>query len=465
LVLEKNTGNIVESLKYILESKLANIDWIINPVTTIPDFLAPKDSILIESKKRKSGGWSFLNLNNKYPIFISRNLNDSKTSGNAFTGIFRISLEKLKKTVKEIKADDLIFVVDSLYKKYSINIRKVKWFDIGHSVNYWDTKSRLVSSRHFNKISIDLIKGVVIKKSSQIQKIKSQSNYVKRLPEDLKILFPRQNEKVSIENGFAIQKMEYYAYPTLAEIYIYWQIDYVKWERIFDSLYFIIQEFVKYPSKISFTEHQTFYSKKTFSRVRDFFIQVEDFYPEFKNNQEIFVNGKLLKNIHLLTPWINEYINKMFRPKENCLMHGDFCFNNIIYDPYGGTIRLIDPRGQMTNSGNIHSGDLKYDIAKLIHSSVYGYDLIVSGYYEINRENKNFTYKIFFGKNHEILKKLSEEFIKKFDIPIMDINFIVATLFLSMASLHSDDKKRQTLMFLHGLTLINSIYDTQSKIQ
>ena len=97
-------------------------------------------------------------------------------------------------------------------------------------------------------------------------------------------------------------------------------------------------------------------------------------------------------------------------------MHGDLCFNNILYDPYGGTIRLIDPRGQMSSDSGSNSGDIKYDLAKLAHSGIYGYDYLISGLFELKILENSFEYSIQDGPNQAIIAELIEELIQSLDI-------------------------------------------------
>jgi hypothetical protein len=54
-----------------------------------------------------------------------------------------------------------------------------------------------------------------------------------------------------------------------------------------------------------------------------------------------------------------------------------------------------------------------------------------------------------------------EQLIEKNGYKFEDIKFIMGTLFLSMCPLHRDSPKRQMTFFLHGLKIINEVYDSQ----
>jgi hypothetical protein len=65
---------------------------------------------------------------------------------------------------------------------------------------------------------------------------------------------------------------------------------------------------------------------------------------------------------------------------DECLVHGDFCFSNIFYDFRSVSIKVIDPRGELPDGRRSIYGLQSYDFAKLAHSAIGGYDLIITGY-------------------------------------------------------------------------------------
>ena len=84
-------------------------------------------------------------------------------------------------------------------------------------------------------------------------------------------------------------------------------------------------------------------------------------------------------------------INKLFCKDDNCLIHGDLCFSNILYDVPNNQYRIIDPRGKW---GDSVFGDIKYDLAKLRHSIVGGYDSINNGLFSINQKDNSLKMNI-----------------------------------------------------------------------
>ena len=139
-------------------------------------------------------------------------------------------------------------------------------------------------------------------------------------------------------------------------------------------------------------------------------------------------------------------------------MHGDLCFNNILFEPFSSTIRLIDARGSFGNQSATIYGDQKYDYAKLSHSAVHFYDYILAGRYQFEIKQENINYSFHTNENYEVIANRCNNQIKKDGYSVNDINFIVGILFLSMTPLHSEDSLRQKLMFIHGLYILNKFF-------
>ena len=136
-------------------------------------------------------------------------------------------------------------------------------------------------------------------------------------------------------------------------------------------------------------------------------------------------------------------------------MHGDFCFNNILYDLNSGILRLIDARGSFGESCVGIYGDIKYDLAKLTHSVIGGYDFIVNGGFHLSADRNQYIYTINFRDTTAYLTSLNRKLIQQFGFKESDILFLVGLLFVSMCPIHQDDPRRQAVMYLHGIKYIN----------
>src|SRR5262249_49070137 len=95
--------------------------------------------------------------------------------------------------------------------------------------------------RAFNELTIDPILGTITKRSRNVEKFIDEINYLRLLPRDLAVLFPRVVDySVSWDSPFVT--LEYYGYPSLAEAYVFEHVDPGVWERIFVPLRSIIAE-------------------------------------------------------------------------------------------------------------------------------------------------------------------------------------------------------------------------------
>jgi hypothetical protein len=64
-----------------------------------------------------------------------------------------------------------------------------------------------------------------------------------------------------------------------------------------------------------------------------------------------------------------------------CIWHGDFHFANILFDFRSQRVKVVDPRGMLSDGTITMFGDARYDISKLVHSVVGMYDSVLAGRY------------------------------------------------------------------------------------
>ena len=129
------------------------------------------------------------------------------------------------------------------------------------------------------------------------------------------------------------------------------------------------------------------------------------------------------------------------------ILHGDFHFGNIIYNPFSHSFKLVDPRGIWNNENSTWGVNL-YDHAKFYQSIYCGYCFIAS-------DNS-----ISLGKQ-ETINKL----IEYTDNKLLSLNYSVsyiklaktysAFLLLSAIPFHNDNKERQKRMLNTSLKLLN----------
>lgn len=457
IVAIQNSSSVIDTLNQSLKILNPTDEVIVNLVTTIPTTMPSKNTAQISSIKESNADWSGVKLLGDTIDFYYKT-SSNFIQCNAFTGVFRCFAKDLDSVItNKLEQKDLLNVVEDLYSKNNMQFEYSEWIDCGHELNFYDAKAKLISSRSFNSIKIETIVGVITKSSKNIKKFNDEIRYIELIPKEIKIFFPSIYSDVRLDSDCASVKMEYYGYSTLAEYMLYWNIKNYVWEKIFQAIYIVLTRFKQYKYSIGFNAYYDFYFNKTLNRVDEFKKQLSNFDDLFTS--EVIINGRKLKNFDILEPLIELKINKLYSENDFCIMHGDLCFNNILYDIRSGIIRLIDARGSFGDSCIGIYGDIKYDLAKLSHSIIGGYDFIVNNLFSLEINNNLFTYSIMQRENYQELVRLNEVLIEQLGYKKEDILFLVGLLFISMCSLHNDDTNRQITMYLHGITLLNDYID------
>lgn len=212
--------------------------------------------------------------------------------------------------------------------------------------------------------------------------------------------------------------------------------------------------FKKYHGSVSHDDYRTIYIDKTEQRIQTLLEENKLFRDLFENN-EIFINNVKYSNWPIIKEKIYSKTKKLYNDKNNCFLHGDLCFSNILYDIHNGIFKLIDPRGKW---GLTIFGDLKYDIAKLRHSVVGNYDSIINGLYAVSRKNSKIIIDIFQPKIHKEISTYFDELISNY-WNLNDIKLIEGLLFISMLPLHKDSLDKQIALFSVGIQRLNEVID------
>jgi hypothetical protein len=105
------------------------------------------------------------------------------------------------------------------------------------------------------------------------------------------------------------------------------------------------------------------------------------------------------------------------------------------------------------------AGDIRYEIAKLYHSLIGGYDYIIANRFLIEEESLKF-YLDDNAKIDRLGKKFETLVLDRFlPISLNEILAINVLLFISMVPLHSDNKKRQEAFLLNSKRLYQLLTD------
>ena len=417
-----------------------------------------KNFVLTSNEFLNTENWCVITKNEEKlnEIFDKKILENNKKYHALVGCYFFNNVNLLKNSLDEFKNDERLeisSIIKKIKKKEEFNSETAQeWLDVGHLENYFSTKQFVLKTRYFNRLQFDESRENVIKTSTNNEKLVNEINWYKQIPDEILDLVPKISDSSVQKNPFI--KLEYIKHPTLSELWLYGEFSSNFWKEIINDLFIIIQKFKKHNHHVTKQEYNSIYFQKTQDRINEL-MQDNQIFKEIFEQDFIFINSKKQKNWKLMKDQINEKINIMFNEKDNCLIHGDLYFSNILYDSEKRNFKLIDPRGKW---GHGIAGDIKYDIAKIRHSIVGGFDTITNGLYSANYQGPNkIEYNVFVSKNNQTIRNELDNIIEQ-NWKLDEIKMIEGLLFISMLPLHSDNFERQLALFCIGIERLNEIF-------
>ena len=168
-----------------------------------------------------------------------------------------------------------------------------------------------------------------------------------------------------------------------------------------------------------------FYQKKTFERV-------ELFYSNFGHQDGLeLINSQSMPSLESLFSdldwnWLADGLPGRF--------HGDFHFENILWDAEQSRFTFLDWRQDF--GGDLSTGDIYYDFAKLLHGLIISHDLIAGNFYKAEWGQDEITFDF---HRKQILVECEEYFKSWLEAQGHDtkkVRVLTALIFLNIASLH-----------------------------
>jgi hypothetical protein len=146
--------------------------------------------------------------------------------------------------------------------------------------------------------------------------------------------------------------------------------------------------------------------------------------------------------------------------QEVAVLHGDLCLSNILFDKRSRLLRFIDPRGASTEDELW--GDAYYDVAKLSHSVLGGYDFINSELFEIVVDEA-LTLQVRFERS--ALGEHEAAFVDRIAAQGFDpvrVRLYEASLFLSMLPLHAEAPRKLVAFALTAASILEEVSAARS---
>ena len=423
------------------------------------------DFVLMSNEFETPANWCVVtSKDGKLDLIFDKKKDLEKTDEQyALVGVYYFDdLTSLKHAYAQFNHKEWIEISD-LIKKYKEEkvisaIICEQWHDTGHVENYFVSKQMLLKARYFNSLKFDRSLEIVTKTSENTSKLINEIEWYKQIPNDLSKLIPKIIDFDQSKKPFL--KLEYIKHPTLAELWLYSDFSSKLWIEILKKLFEILNQFKKYPAKlVPPSDYHFIYKTKTDDRIQELTNSNESF-RHILASDVLFINGKKYRNWLVIKEEIELKVHDLYHDKDNCLIHGDLCFSNIFCDFKNKNFKLIDPRGKW---GSTMFGDLKYDVAKLRHSVVGGFDTITNGLCTASVSKGNhIAMKIFEPKNHQEVYNYLDELIQN-QWNLNEIKLIEGLLFISMIPLHKDHFERQLAFYSIGIQRLNEVLDKTSE--
>lgn len=325
---------------------------------------------------------------------------------------------------------------------------KKSCFSIGDSYlssinfsEFTDSRSKDFMSRSFNTVS--KYENRIIKRSSKKDKIISEYMWYQETPDFLKDNIPNVYDLVKTKNE-ASYEMDYINSVALSDVFVFgYQNDEFIQECLKNIYAYIDLNYNKYNTSKIIKDHSDLldqlFIEKTIMRL-DLYKKEDVEILELLSTGKhyLFEKLKLIKNIFKN----NKALGAMI------YWHGDFCFSNILYEPFQDKIYFIDPRGHSKSN----SGLLFYDICKLGHSIIGGYDFIMALSDAKNNRldnilDEDFNLNDFRGGLYKLQSQRSFiMYIKRLGYNIEEVLLGIGLLFISMIPLHTGKKCKKYLI-------------------
>jgi hypothetical protein len=168
-----------------------------------------------------------------------------------------------------------------------------------------------------------------------------------------------------------------------------------------------------------------FYRDKTFERVALF-------YKNFSRQDGTeSINGVLMPELNTLLnaldwDWLSEGLPGRF--------HGDFHFENILWNANAKCFTFLDWRQDF--GGHLTTGDIYYDLAKLLHGLIISHELIAGNYFSVEWRENEIVYDFHRKQMHVECERQFGDWLEVEGYDKKKVVVLAALIYLNIAALH-----------------------------
>ena len=329
--------------------------------------------------------------------------------------------------------------------------RIAQWNDFGHIQTYFRSRRAITTARSFNMLQIDA--ATVRKSSRDTAKMQAEAAWLGTLPSPL-LPFSARLLEAGTASDVAFYRTEYQYAPTLSELLVFCQVGRSTWKNILRSCRDFLQICTRFDGGGS---GDAVLGELAVDKTRT---RLERYAREtgFDIDRQTRLDGRPLPSLRQIAAEVAGAID-LGSGRPDTVMHGDFCFSNILYNSRAARISVIDPRGYVRDGQVSMFGDTRYDLAKLSHSIAGCYDHILAGRYALRRDGSHeFAISFESSLHHGWLREALDEFeVDGVRAGSREVRAVTVGLFLSMLPLHADRPDRQAAFIANALRLYTEL--------
>jgi len=313
--------------------------------------------------------------------------------------------------------------------------------DVADLTNLVDYLSGALGARHFNTVKRSA--GNIVKFSRNKAKIKAEHDYFHLLPPAMKrwLVMPFDYSETELGASYTMERL---MLLDMGQQWINGGMRAEEFRRFLQDIFRFIDErprrkLEKGRARANF---DALYRTKVSERLKELQgLEIAGFINDMVKSATGWPGlAAVFERYHALVDRVADAI-----PDYECIAHGDACFSNILYDRRTRMLKLIDPKGAVTQD-ELYA-DPMYDVAKLSHSILGGYDFITNGLYDITL---GADLRLHLHTPEAMYSDYARLFIDELCARGLDpraVRLFEASLFLSMLPLHRD-RPRNVLAFV-----------------
>ncbi|MCQ2029685.1 hypothetical protein [Stutzerimonas zhaodongensis] len=331
-------------------------------------------------------------------------------------------------------------------------LQSLQPLDLGKISDFLSFTSGSTATRHFNEVQVDAY--YYTKRSSDKRKMQAEYSFYGLVPERMRPWLIQSFDFQDEGERASYKTLRYY----LADASLQWVHGSFEAETFLpfvERLLFFIKE-----------RPQQFCSREQSAAIaRELFVgklerRVEDFL-EMEAGQRINQLAASADPELDIRRQLERY-RKLYKRFERgftfaymVVGHGDPCFSNVLYDQQRYLLKLIDPKGALSDQ-ELWTHPL-YDLCKISHSVLGDYDFINNGLYSVGFSDNNVLILNINNANQMSLKPIFLEKVRALGHDLCVMRLGEASLFLSMLPLHIDYPNKVMAFMLKARQILDDV--------